>query len=109
EGAIDVFGKSTRVADLLLGHGGPLFTVEQRQWIAQLSERPLRLYDVTDVVPGRQMTLCDALDTEAAPIVVVERAGSQESLVGSQVRGPILDVGGHHDLSGGGSAISAPR
>ena len=100
EATIDVHGKPTRVADLLLGPGGPLFTVEQRQWIAQLSERPLRLYDVTDVVPGRQMTLCDSLETEAPPIVVTERAGSQESLVGSQVGFRIMDVGDHRELSG---------
>jgi hypothetical protein len=100
EAAIDVHGKPTRVVDLLLGPGGPLFTVEQRQWIAQLSERPLRLYDVTDVVPGRQMTLCDSLNTEAPPIVVMERAGSQESLVGSQVGFRIMEVGAHREISG---------
>src|SRR5690349_14361488 len=112
EAAIDVRGKPTRVADLLLGPGGPLFTVEQRQWIAQLSERPLRLYDVTDVVPGRQMTLCDSLETEAPPIVVVERAGSQESLVGSQVGFRIMEVGDHRELSGAAypfSLLAGPR
>ena len=112
EGAIDVFGKSTRVADLLLGPGGPLFTMEQRQWIAQLSERPLRLYDVTDVVPGRQMTLGDSLETDALPIIVAERAGSQESLVGSQVGVRIMDVGDHRELSGAVypfSALAGPR
>ena len=112
EATIDVHGKPARVPDLLLGPGGPLFTVEQRHWIAQLSERPLRLYDVTDVVPGRQMTLCDALETEAAPIVVVERAGSQESLVGSQVGFRIMEVGDHRELSGAAypfSVLAGPR
>ena len=100
------------MAGLLLGPGGPLFTVEQRQWIAQLSERPLRLYDVTDVVPGRQMTLCDSLETEAPPIVVTERAGSQESLVGSQVGFRIMEVGDHRELSGAAypfSLLAGPR
>ena len=100
EAAIDVRDSPRRVPDLLLGPGGPLFTVEQRQWIAQLSERPLRLYDVTDVVPGRQMTLCDSLETEAPPIVVTERAGSLESLVGSQAGFRIMEVGDHRELSG---------
>jgi len=112
EAAIDVRGKPTRVADLLLGPGGPLFTVEQRQWIAQLSERPLRLYDVTDVVPGRQRTLCDSLETQAPPIVVVERAGSQESLVVSQVGFRIMEVGDHRELSGAAypfSLLAGPR
>lgn len=112
EATIDVHGKPARVPDLLLGHGGPLFTVEQRQWIARLSERPLRLYDVTDVVPGRQMTLCDVLDTEAPPIMVAERAGSQESLVGSQVGFRIMEVGDHRELSGAAypfSLLAGPR
>jgi len=112
EATIDVHGKPTRVPDLLLGPGGPLFTVEQRQWIAQLSERPLRLYDVTDVVPGRQMTLCDSLETEAPPIVVTERAGSQESLVGSQGGFRIMEVGDHRELSGAAypfSLLAGPR
>lgn len=105
-------GAPTRVSDLLLGPSGPLLTVEQRQWIAQLSERPLRLYDVTDVVPGRQMTLCDSLDIEAPPIVVTERAGSQESLVGSQVAFRIMEVGDHRELSGAAypfSQLAAPH
>ena len=100
EGAIDVHGKPTRVSDLLLGPGGPLFTVGQREWIKQLSERPLRLYDVTDVAPGRQMTLCDAVETEAPPITVLERAGSQEALVGAQLGCRLMKVGDHHELSG---------
>ena len=112
EATIDVHAKPTRVPDLLLGPGGPLFTVEQRQWIAQLSERPLRLYDVTNVVPGREMTLCDSLETEAPPIVVEERAGSQESLVGSQVGFRIIEVGDHRELSGAAypfSLLAGPR
>ena len=112
EATIEVHGKPTRVTDLLLGPGGPLFTVEQRQWIAQLSERPLRLYDVTDVEPGRQMTLCDSLETEAPPVVVTERAGSQGSLVGSQVGFRIMEVGDHRELSGAAypfSLLAGPR
>jgi adenine C2-methylase RlmN of 23S rRNA A2503 and tRNA A37 len=60
-------------------------TVGQRSWLKQLAEQPLRLYDVTDVVPGVKMTLCDALDTERPPIVVLERSGSQALAVGTQI------------------------
>jgi hypothetical protein len=100
EGAILVGNTPARVPDLLLGPGGPLFTVGQRQWLAQLSERPLRLYDVTDVVPGRQMTLCDALYADASPVVVSERSGSQESLAGTQIAFRLMKVDDHHELSG---------
>jgi hypothetical protein len=45
EGQIQVKGEYKRVSDCLLGQGGPLFTVEQRSWLKQMSERPLCLYD----------------------------------------------------------------
>jgi hypothetical protein len=73
EGDITVKGRRERVSELLLGPRGPLFTVGQRAWLEQLSQRPLRLYDVTEVVAGTGITLCDALDTAASPIVVAER------------------------------------
>ena len=55
------------MAELLLGGSGPLLSVGQRAWLAQLAQRPLRLYDVTDVVSGTGVT---------APRMV---AGSQPS------------------------------
>lgn len=60
----------------------------------------MRLYDVTEVIPGQQMTLCDAVDTEAPPITVRERSGSQASLIGAQVGVRLMDVDGHYELSG---------
>lgn len=100
EGKILVKDAPRRVSEYLLGQGGPLFTVDQRRWITQLAERPLRLYDVTDVIPGQQITLCDALDSEAPPIIVREISGSQASLVGTQVGFRIMEVAGHYELSG---------
>ena len=100
EGQILVKGEHKRVSEYLLGQGGPLFTVDQRRWITQMAERPLRMYDVTDVIPGKQMTLCDALDTEALPIIVREISGSQAFLVGTQIGFRIMKVDGHYELSG---------
>lgn len=100
EGEILIKEEYRRVADLLLSFGGPLFTAGQRQWIEQLSQRPLRLYDTTDVVPGQQMTLCDALDTEAEPIVVIEQSGSNPQLLGMQIGVRLMVVDDHHELSG---------
>lgn len=57
EGDIKVKGENQRVADLLLGPSGPLPSVGQRAWLEQLAQRPLRLYDVTDVVPGTGITV----------------------------------------------------
>ncbi len=100
EGQILIKGEPKPVSEYLLGQGGPLFTSGQRRWITQLAERPLCLYDVTDVLPGKQMTLCDALDTEALPIIVREKSGSQASVAGTQIGFRIMEVDGHHELSG---------
>jgi SEC-C motif len=100
EGQIQVEGEPRRVSDLLLDRGGPVFTVDQRRWIEQLCKRPLRVYDVTEVVPGQQMTLCDALDLDAAPVIVQEKSGSQESLIGTQFGVRIMAVDSHYELSG---------
>lgn len=100
EGQILVHGERKRVSECLLGQGGPLLTVDQRRWIMQLAERPLRLYDVTEVIPGQQMTLCDSLDSEAPPIIVSEKSGSQAVLLGIKIGSRIMEVDSHYELSG---------
>ncbi len=100
EGMIRVKDEERHVVDALLGMGGPLFTIEQRRWIKQLSEQPMRLYDVTDVIPNQQMTLCDTIDTSKAPLVVKERAGSQVSLIGTMIGARLMQVDDHYELSG---------
>ena len=100
EGDIDVKGEPVRVAELLLGPRGPLLTVGQRAWLEQLARQPLRLYDITDVLPGTSITLCDALATEQAPLVVAERAGSQSLRVGMQLGARVMQVAAGHQLSG---------
>jgi hypothetical protein len=100
EGDIAVKGGYQRVSELLLGPRGPLLTVGQRAWLAQLAQRPLRLYDVTDVVAGTGVTLCDAVDAEAAPVFVDEREGSRTMRPGMQVAARVMAVGDGHQLSG---------
>jgi hypothetical protein len=111
EGEILVQGQPRPVAECLLAPGGPLFTVDQRRWITQLAERPLRLYDVTNVVPGQQLTLCDSLDTQAPPIIVREKSGSQAAMLGIRIGVRIMEVDGHYELAGGAypfSPLAAP-
>lgn len=100
EGDMTVKGERQRISECLLGPRGTLFTIGQRDWLRQLSEQPLRLYDVTDVVPGVQITLCDALDRDRVPIVVRERLGSQTLQVGAQAGFRIMHVQEHYELSG---------
>ena len=100
EGSIAVKGAQRNVADLLLGPGGPAFMPGQRSWIEQLRRQPLRLYDITEVLPGVGMRLCDALDTEAAPVMVYEKSGSEHARVGDLIGVRIMEVDGHHEISG---------
>lgn len=100
EGHILINGQHIRVSDALMGRGGPLFTVGQRHWIEQLARQSLRLYDVTDVIAGRQMTLCDSLDTETAPIIVHEVSGSKGLRIGTQIGVRLMQVENHFELSG---------
>ena len=76
EGSIRIQGTKRQIADYLIGPFGPSFTPGQRDWIQQLAQRPLRLYRITHVIPGQQMTLCDVFNEAAEPVVVTERAGS---------------------------------
>jgi hypothetical protein len=100
EGSIAVKGAQRNVAELLLGPGGPSFAPGQRSWIEQLRRQPLRLYDITEVLPGAGMRLCDALDTEAAPVMVYEKSGSAHARVGNLIGVRIMEVDGHHEMSG---------
>ena len=100
EGDIEVKGEYRRVAELLLGPRGPLLTVAQRDWLEQLTRKPLRLYDVTESVPDASITLCDALLTDQPPLVVVERSGSRSLRAGMQIGARVMEVAGQHQLSG---------
>jgi hypothetical protein len=102
EGDIHARGGIRRINDYLLSPAGPRLNAAQRDWVQQLGQRPLRLYDVTDVVQGQQMTLCDALDKDAEPIVVRERSGTQHLKPGELLGCRILRVGDHFQMSGAG-------
>jgi hypothetical protein len=100
EGDIQVKGVHQRVSELLLGPTGPLRDVGQRAWLEQLAQRPLRLYDITEVLPGHGLKLCDALDTTPPPINVIDRGGSRSLRVGMQIGARVMDLNGTRVLSG---------
>src|SRR5512139_2156190 len=107
EGDIEVKGEYQRVSEWLLGPRGPLLTAGQRAWLAQLAQRPLCLYDVTDVVVGKGVTLCDAVDAEAPPVFVDEHEGSRTMRPGMRIGARVMAVGGGHELSGAIYSFSA--
>jgi len=112
EGNIQARGDIRRINDYLLGPTGPRLNPAQRDWIQQMGQRPLRLYDITDVVQGQQMTLCDALDKEAEPLVVRERTGTQILHPGDMLGCRIVRAGDHFEMSGSAymfTLVSGPR
>ncbi len=97
---IDVHGQWISVPELLLGPKGPALTTRERAWIAQLTQRPLRLYTVTQTVPGASLTLCDALDQDAPPVVIEEKTASRAAHVGMMLGARIMTLGHRQVLSG---------
>lgn len=112
EGDIHARGGLRRINDYLLSPAGPRLNAAQRDWIQQMGQRPIRLYDVTDVVQGQQMTLCDALDKEAEPVVVIEHSGTRNLEPGALLGCRILRSGDHFEMSGSAylfSLLTGPR
>lgn len=99
-GAIQVKGEVRRINAHLLGRDGPWFSPAQQRWIAQLAERPLRLWRVTQVRRDDGLTLVDAIDQQAPPVTVQERAGSRTAQVGMLLGARVMDLGDHAELSG---------
>jgi len=100
QGEIEINGDSVRTCDYLIGPSGPTLTQGQRDWLQQLGQRSLRLYVATEVVKGQGMTLCDVLDSEAPPMMVLERSGSQNLSPGTYLGCRVMRVGQHFELSG---------
>ena len=105
-GEIHARGGPREINAYLLGRDGPFLTPGQRDWIAQLRARPLRLYRVTDVQPGTGMTLVDEFDPQADPQSVREISGSRTAKPGMLMGARIMEVAagagmaGHLELSG---------
>jgi hypothetical protein len=105
-GEIHARGGPREINAYLLGQDGPFLTPGQRDWIAQLRARPLRLYRVTDVQPSAGMTLIDEFDPQAQPQQVREVSGSRSAKPGMLMGARIMEVttgagtDGHRELSG---------
>lgn len=105
-GEIHARGGPREINAYLLGRDGPFLTPGQRDWIAKLRARPLRLYRVTDVQPGAGMTLIDEFDPQADPQSVREISGSRTAKPGMLMGARIMEVdasagfAGHLELSG---------
>jgi len=99
-GEMLVKGHIRSINEYLLSRDGPYLTPGQQRWIAQLHERPLCLYRVTDVRVGEGLTLVDALDVSAQPVVVQERSGSRSAQPGMLMGARVMHLEEHNVLSG---------
>jgi len=99
-GEIHARGSPREINAYLLGRNGPFLTPGQRDWIAQLRARPLRLYRVTDVLSGAGMTLVDELDAQANPQSVREVSGSRAAKPGMLIGARIMEVAAGADMAG---------
>lgn len=109
EGTLELRGEERPVNALLLGQGGPLLTVAQRQWLTLLADRPLRLYEVTEVSPGESMRLRDLTFPDSAAVVVREKSGSEQMVPFDVIAGRVLPIDDHFELSGAVYAIPRYR
>ena len=109
EGIMTIKGQEYRVAELLLNQGGPLFSVEQRQWIELLTAMPLRLYEIVDVITGECMRLRDVMLPERSPILIQEKSGSEQANLYDLIAARIMPVENHFELSGAVYAFPRTR
>jgi len=108
-GDMFVKGEMRPINEHLIGRDGPYLPPGQLRWIAQLAERPLRLYRVTDVRVGEGMTLVDELDTVAEPLFVQERSGSETARPGMLMGARVMHLADHLELSGAIYGFAALR
>ncbi|MDQ6955234.1 MAG: SEC-C metal-binding domain-containing protein [Mariprofundaceae bacterium] len=93
-------GKEQFVMDIVLGVGGALMTSGQRQYLQQLRDRPLRLYEIREVHAGEGVLLHDLMNEDIADVWVRERSGSQYADQWGMWAARIIDCGDHLELSG---------
>ncbi len=77
ESEIEIRGERRRIADLVLGPGGPPLAVEVRQWIQGLADHPMRVYEIQEAVPGEGLWVKDVATSKARRLWVSERSGSK--------------------------------
>jgi len=93
-------GRKQFVMDMVLGVGGVLMNPGQRQYLQQLRNRPLRLYEIRDVRPSEGVLLHDLMNADVSDAWVQERSGSRHARQWSVWGARIMERGDHLELSG---------
>jgi hypothetical protein len=77
ESEMEFRGERRRAADLVLGPGGPPLAVEDRQWLQNLADHPMGVYEVQEAVPGEGVWVKDVTTPKARRRWVSERTASK--------------------------------
>lgn len=100
EAEIEVDGEGVRVSELVLGPAGPPFGVEQRHFLSQLAARPLGLYEIDEVEPGKGFWVEDLLGHEDPSRLWVSEIFASRSLEPGDTLGLRLIPGDEWETSG---------
>jgi hypothetical protein len=99
DAVLQLDGEAVFALDLVLGEGGPLLPQNARDWLIAASERPLSLYDVIRVVPGKGLELRDLVYPDDPPVTVQDAAFSESARRGDIFGARILRRGDDRILS----------
>lgn len=90
-----------RVSDLLLGHGGPLFTASGRRHIEELAASELSLYEVLEVRKHEGLLLRDMLRPGEEPVFAQEKKATETLAPWDTLGARLLRQGDARTLGGG--------
>ncbi len=70
-----------------------------KAYMRALRDTVMSLYEVSEVIPGQSMTLRDLL-RDTAPVTVREHSATQTLVNWDKIAARVVDVNGHHGISG---------
>jgi len=88
------------VRELLLGSGGPNLSAGARQWLDNLGECPISLYEVRRLVPGERMLLADLVLPDEPEVWVSEKVATTSLLRWDIIGARLVRKGDELILSG---------
>ncbi len=101
DGRLDGLEGEDRPLQLILRHRDDIgLEDEQCAYLVQLSERPLRLYRITQCVPGESFTVCDCLQPDAEAISISDSYASRMFEEGDTLALRLLKIDSGWETSG---------
>jgi len=85
-------GETERFIDRVLGDGGPLLEVTQREYLELMADQPMGLYEAVEAKPNEGLWLRDTLDAQSEKIWVRDRAASRSLRPGDVLGARIIQT-----------------